>query len=522
MNQDRVKAATLTAMCFALFMVNLDDTVMNVALPKIQISLNSGVSGLQWILNAYTLIAASLVLPSGTLGDIYGRKRVFLTGLAIFTIASLICGLAPNLGILIAGRTFQGIGAAALVPTSLSIVSDAFPDPKEKAKAIGIWSAVSGIALVAGPVLGGLLVDVLGWQSVFFLNLPLGAIAFWVTSGVVKESKNPNNQRLDVPGLLLSIIFLASLTYALTEGSAGLWRSPLIVLLLIVAVLSLLAFLLVESRSSHPMLPLNLFQNPTFSVVNVVLALLFFTLFSLLFIFSLFLQQVQGYSATAAGLRFLPMNGAFVVASMGSGWFTARLGWRLAITTGLIIAAIATLLFIRVGADTEYGVIIWSLILSGFGCGLTLAPLTAAGISAVPAAKVGIASAVLNGSNRIGSILGIAIQGTILTQLLASDLRRSLSAWGLPSNIQDRLIADVLHHGVKVPSDLPVNISTQAMHQAISNAFVSGLHATVFVASVALLGGAFLIMVFIQPNFNQITQNSSVYIKQKKRGRVNF
>ncbi|MCC5632405.1 MFS transporter [Nostoc sphaeroides CHAB 2801] len=224
MNRDRIKAVTLAAMCFALFMANLDDTVMNMALPKIQISLNSGVSGLQWILNAYTLSAAGIMLPSGTLGDIYGRKRVFLTGLVIFTIASLICGLAPNLSILITGRTLQGIGAAALVTGSLSIIADTFPEPKEKAKALGIWAAVSGLALVAGPALGGLLVDTLGWQSVFFLNLPLGAIAFQVTSRVVKESKDPSKQRLDVPGLLLSVIFLASLTYTLTQGNAGLWR----------------------------------------------------------------------------------------------------------------------------------------------------------------------------------------------------------------------------------------------------------------------------------------------------------
>ncbi|MBW4454718.1 MAG: MFS transporter [Nostoc indistinguendum CM1-VF10] len=517
MNQDRVKAVTLAAMCFALFMANLDDTVMNMALPKIQTSLGSGLSGLQWILNAYTLPAASLVLPSGTLGDIYGRKRVFLSGLVIFTIASVICGFAPSLSILIAGRALQGIGAAALVPGSLSIIADTFPEPKEKAKALGIWAAVSGLALVAGPVLGGLLVDTLGWQSVFFLNLPLGAIAFRVTSRVVRESKDPNRQRLDLPGLLLSVIFLGSLTYALTEGNAGLWRSPLIILLLMVAGLSLVAFLFVESRSSHPMLPLSLFQNSTFTVVNIVEILVFFTLVSLLFIFSLFLQQVQGYSATAAGLRFLPMNGAFVIASICSGWFASRFGWRFTITTGLILASIATFSLIRINANTEYGVILWSLILSGFGSGLTLAPLAAVGLSSAPSTKVGIASAVINASNRLGNILGVAIQGTILTQQLASNLARSLSTWGLPSNLQDRLIADVLHGGFKVPSDLPINISGQAMHQAISNAFVSGLHATVLVASIALCGGAFLILVFVQPTFNQVTKNSFLSIKYKKQ-----
>lgn len=502
-NRDRVKAITLGAMCFALFMANLDDTVVNVALPKIQMSLASNVSGLQWILNAYTLAAASLMLTSGTLGDIYGRKRVFQAGLVIFTIASLICGFAPSLTILIIGRTFQGMGAAALVPSSLAILADTFPEPKEKAKAIGIWSAVSGLALLAGPVVGGLLVDILGWQSVFFLNVPLGVIAFGLTSRFVKEVVKPKKQSIDVPGLVLSIILLASLTYALTESNAGVWRSPLIVWLLAVAGLSLLAFLIVESNSSHPMLPPNLFKNPTFTVVNIVSVLIFFTFASLLFLFSLFLQQVQGYSATATGMRFLPLNGGFVIASIFSGWFVARLGSRFTITTGLLIGSVTILLFMRISADTDYGAIMWNLFLSGFGSGLTLPALTAAAMSTGPPTQAGIASAVLNTSNRLGGVLGVALQGTILTQGLTSDIRRSLSAWNLSSNLQDRLIADALHGGAKVHSDLPSSISKLALHQAFSNAFVSGLHTALLIASVAMLAGVFLVLVFVQPSFNQ-------------------
>lgn len=502
-NVRRVKAITLATMCFALFMAYLDDTVVNVALPKIQTSLGSGVSGLQWILNAYTLAAASLVLTSGTLADIYGRKRIFLAGLAVFTIASLVCGLAPNLGILIAGRALQGMGAAALVPGSLSILTDTFPEPREKAKAIGIWSGVSGIALVAGPVIGGLLVDTLGWQSVFFLNVPLGVIAFHVTSRFVRESKNPKKQQLDVPGLLLSIVLLASLTYALTEGDAGLWRSPLIIFLLAVAGLSLLGFLVIESHSSHPMLPLHLFKKPTFAIVNVVSLLVFFTLVSLLFIFSLFLQQVQGYSAVAAGVRFLPLNGAFVMAALCSGWFVARIGWRFAITAGLILAGAATFSFVGIRADTEYEAIMWNLVLSGFGGGLALPPLAAAAMNSAPSTQVGIASAVHDTSNRLGSILGIAIQGTILTQWLASNLKRSLINWGLPSNLQDKIIADALHGGINIPRDLPASITPAAMQQAIGHAFVSGLHATVLVASIALFTGAFLILAFVRPTFKK-------------------
>ena len=496
MNRGSVKAITLAALCLALFMTNLDDTVMNVALPKVQMSLGANVSGLQWILNAYTLPAASLMLMSGTLGDIYGRKRVFLSGLIVFTIASLVCGLAPNLEVLIAGRTLQGIGAAPLVTGSLSILTDAFPKPEERAKAIGIWSGVSGLALVAGPALGGLLVDTLGWQSVFFLNVPLGFIAFGATSRVVRESKNPKKQRLDMPGFVLSVVLLTSLTCGVTQGNAGVWLLP-------IAGLSLLAFLVVESHSSHPMLPLHLFKNSTFTVVNIVSILVFFTLVSLLFIFSLFLQQVQGYSAVAAGLRFLPLNGAFIIASLVSGWFAVRLGWRFTIATGLVLASVATFSFVQLSADTEYGAIWWKLVLSGFGGGLTLSPLTAAAMNSAPPTQAGIASAVINTSYRLGGILGIALQGTILSQRLASNLRRALTAWGLPSDLQDRLIADVLHGGTKVPSNLPTSITPLALHQAISNAFVSGLHAAVFVASVALLAGAFLILAFVHPTFKK-------------------
>jgi MFS transporter, DHA2 family, methylenomycin A resistance protein len=502
-NRSRFKAITLLAMCFALFMAQIDGTVVNVALPKIQSSLGSNVSGLQWIANADSVLVATLVLMSGTLSDIYGRKRTFLTGVVICMIAAIICGFAPNLGILIAGRFLQGIGNAALIPTSLAILAGTFPNPKEKTKAISIWSAVSGLALIAGPVLGGVLVDTLGWQSVFFINLPLGAIAFWLTSSFVRESKYQRHGHLDVPGSLLSIVFLALFTYAIIEGNAGFWRSPLIILLLTLAGVSLLGFLAIESHSSHPMLPLKLFKNPTFTIVNVVSVLVFFTVASLLFIFSLFLQQVQGYSAVAAGLRFLPMNIAFVSAAFISGLLATRLGWRLTIAIGLMLAGIATMLFLRIRAGIEYEAIVLSLIISGFGCGLTLAPIAAAAMSSAPPTHAGIASAVLNTSNAIGGVLGIAVQGTILKQWLASDLARSLSAWNLPANLQNQLIADVLQNGAKVPSHLPANITPSALHQAINSAFISGLHATVVVASFTLFTGALLILAFVPPALNK-------------------
>lgn len=509
MKRGNVKAIALVAMCFALFMANTDDTVVNVALPKIQMSLNSGVSGLQWVVNAYTLTAASLLLTSGTLGDMYGRKRVLLVGIVIFTISSLICGFAPNLEILIAGRILQGVGTAALIPSTLAIVTDTFPEPQEQVKAIGIWSAVSGIAFIAGPVLGGVLVDTLGWQSVFFLNIPMGAIAFLLTVRAVKESKSLHAGRLDVPGLLLSIVTLACLAYAFTEGNTGEAK-----LLVILAGVSFCSFLWVEAHSPYPMLPLPLFKNPTFAIVNVVSVLLLFALVGLLFMFSLFLQQVQGYSAAAAGLRFLPLNGAFAIALLCSGWFAARLGWRNAITVGLVLAGIATLSFLRISADTEYRAIASNLVISGFGAGLALAPLTAAAMSTVVSSQVGIASAILSTSNRLGGVLGVALQGTIFSQQLRENLGRSLTSWDFPAKLQEQIIVNALHGSSKVPSNLPANISPIALQQATNEAFVSGLHAVVLVGAIALLLGALLVMTFVAPNFNQAAKKSPVLVKR--------
>lgn len=492
------KAIALAAMCLALFMATLDDTVMNVALPQIQSSFVAPVSGLQWILNAYILPIACLVLPSGRLGDIYGRKRVFLVGLILFTVASLLSGLAINLPMLIGGRILQGIGAAALIPGSLAIVAEMFPEPKEQAKAIGFWTAVSGLALLAGPVLGGVLVDTLGWQSVFLLNLPLGMVTFGLTLRFVRLSTQPTRQRLDLLGMALSIVLLASLASALTEGGEqSVW-------LMAIAGLSLVAFLGVESRVRHPMLPLNLFRDVTFSVVSIVNTLLFFTLVSSLFIFSLFLQQVQGYSASEAGMRFLPLNAAFVLASLLSGWLAARLGLRFTIAAGLILAGAATLSFVHIRPDAEYSQIAWKLMLSGFGGGLTLSPLASAAMAVTPASQAGITAAILNTTTRLGGVLGIALQGTLLTQQLASMLSQKLSAWELSPELQDKIVAKALHNMTEVDlaevtQSLPTNIPAEALQHAIQISFVSGLHLAAMVGGLVLLVGAALILWVASP-----------------------
>ncbi|NBD16530.1 MAG: DHA2 family efflux MFS transporter permease subunit [Cyanobacteria bacterium] len=493
----RAKAATLMAMCLALLMINIDDTLLNVALPQIQSGLNINLSRLQWILTANALPSTSFVLSAGRLGDIYGHKRIFLGGLFAYALGSLVCGFAPGLGVLVGGRVLQGLGDAALVQASLSILTDTFPEEKQKAKAIGMWTAVAGLALITGPVLGGLLVDQFGWQSVFFINLPLAILTFGVTSWVVKEVRNPNQQSIDLPGLLLSIIFLGSFVYAITEGYSAGWQSPLIIGLFAMATLSLLAFLVIESHRRSPMLPLNLFRHSNFTIANIVSVLVFLTLVSLLFLFNLFLQQIKGYSALGAGVRFLPLNGAFIVASFVSGWLVARLGWRFAISNGLILMSIATFSFLSTSANTEYQDIWLSCVVYGFGAGLTLSPLSSLAMSAIPFTQVGIASAIHGTFNRMGWILGIALQGTILSQGLTANLQRSLSDWNLPSNLQNQIIADALHNGTQIPSDLPERISPSLWHQLFSQAFVSGLHTAILIASMALVIGVLLILAFV-------------------------
>ncbi|MEL7223675.1 MAG: MFS transporter [Cyanobacteria bacterium J06576_12] len=307
------------------------------------------------MVNAYLLPIACLVLPAGTLGDRYGRKRVFTAGLAIFIVASALVGLSLNGQIAIAGRLLQGIGAAAILPTSLAILSEAYPNPKARAKAIGIWSGVSGLALIIGPALGGILVDTFGWRSIFFLNIPLGALTLWLTHKSVSTRRQHRFSRLS----------------------------------------------------------LKLLRQRSLITVVVTNALLFFTLVSLLFLFSLFLQQVQGYSAIETGLRFLPLNIAFILASLLSGHFAARIGKRSAITAGFVIAGVGVLTLTQIQPDILYRDLVWRLVTVGFGVGFTLSPLTAAGMDSAPPGQAGTVAALLNTSTRLGGALGVAMQGGI-------------------------------------------------------------------------------------------------------------
>jgi DHA2 family methylenomycin A resistance protein-like MFS transporter len=439
-------------------MVMLDNTVVNVALPSIQRELEAEVSGLALVLDAYILVFASLLLTAGSLGDRYGRRRVFRIGLVVFTASSALCGLAPSLPALVAGRALQAVGAAALLPSSLAILTAAFPDPRERVQAIGLWSGVSAMALAAGPVVGGLLTDALGWRWVFYVNLPVGVAAFVVAGRVVAESRDPGARRLDLPGLLLGSLGLAGVTLGLIESNQRGWGSPEIVGPLAVGVALLAAFGIAEGRRRQPMLSLRLFRDRAFSTANAVVLLAGFALLGFVFFNTLYFQAVQGWSPLQAGLRSLPNTLAVVVSAPLAGRLASRYGYRVPVGAGLLLAAAALWALTGIEVGTPYTQLWWKLAMLGAGLGLSISPATAAGVAAMPGAQAGVASAVITTSRQVGGALGVAVLGAVAAA----------------------------RYGGATPEADPA-------------AFLAGVHAAYLVAAAALGAGAVAAVLFLRP-----------------------
>jgi EmrB/QacA subfamily drug resistance transporter len=485
-------------MCFALFMAMLDNTVVNVALPSIQNHLNSGVSSLQWVISGYTLLFASLMLTGGTLGDIYGRRLAFLVGVSIFTAGSLLCGVAPAMAVLIGGRVVQGVGAALLLPGTLSIITNTFTDPRERSQAIGLWAGISGLALALGPVLGGVLVDSLGWQSVFFINVPIGMAAFLVTMRTVHESKAPEGRRLDLPGQVLAVVALGSATYALIEANNYGWRSPLIASLFAVAAVTAVLFFVVERRSPSPLLQLGFFRDRTFSAALTVASMVSFGMFGIFFFLTLYLQSVQGYSALGMGIRGLAITIAIIVTAPLAGRLAGRIGSRLPMAAGLALNGVGLLLLTRITPTTSYSLLWWKLTLLGVGMGLVMTPMTAAVMSAVPRARAGMASAMSNASREVGGVFGIALLGAIVTHWFATDLSSSLRGVALPAALKAHILALAGHGGGEAATGLPPGANAPALRATIDTAFVNGIHVALFVGAGVLLLGAALAFALVR------------------------
>jgi EmrB/QacA subfamily drug resistance transporter len=399
---------------FGLFMIMLDNTVVNVALPSIQRELGASLSELEWIVTGYALSFAALMLTGGKLADLFGRRLIFVAGIALFTFSSLMCGLADAGNELIAWRVIQGIGAALMNPATLAIISATFP-PRQRGMAIGIWAGVSAMALAIGPLVGGLLTEHVGWSWIFFVNVPIGVLGVAASFLLIDESRDDSHEQPpDIPGLLTSGLGLFSLTYGLIEANNYGWTSGRILGSFAAAAVLLTAFVLVELHQRLPMMDLSLFKNPTFTGANLAMLLVALSMFGVFFFVSLYMQNILGFSAVQAGAAFLPMTLLVMIVAPIAGKLSDRFGSRWLITTGLTLLSIQLFYYSTLGTDANFWNLLPGMITGGFGMSMAMTPTAAAVIRAVPTAKAGVGSATLNSMRQVGGALGIALLGAIM------------------------------------------------------------------------------------------------------------
>jgi EmrB/QacA subfamily drug resistance transporter len=431
---------TLAAVSFGLFMIMLDNTIVNVALPSIERSLHLKISELEWVVTGYALTFGALMLTGGKLADLLGRRSVFVAGLAVFTLSSLACGLAGSAGVLIAARVVQGIGAAMMNPATLSIITVTFP-PRQRGTAIGIWAGVSALALAIGPLVGGVITERINWNWIFFINVPVGVVGILAAFAFIDESRDTSHeQRPDVPGLASSALGLFALSYALIEANNYGWTSGRILVAFAVAAASLAAFVLLELHQRLPMLELGLFRNRGFAGANGVMLLVGLAMFGVFFYISLYVQQVLGYSPTQAGASFLPWTILIILIAPQAGRISDRIGPRPLVAGGMVVLAGSLFWFSHLGVHESFWSLLPGMLLGGVGMGVAMAPVTAAAMSSVRADKAGVGSAVLNSMRQVGGSLGIAIMGAIVASGISSSVKAG--------NPRPVAFVHGLHHGL--------------------------------------------------------------------------
>ncbi len=479
---------TLGAMCLALFMVMLDNTVVNVALPSIQRDLDTSISGLEWIVNGYTLSFAVLLAVGGRIGDIFGRRRVFVVGVIIFTVASTTAGFAPSNFALVASRVLQGIGAAFMMPGTLSIITDAFP-PHERGKAIGTWAGVSALALAVGPVLGGFLTEEVSWRAIFYINLPVGVLAVLAALFVVRESRDTTvGRKVDYLGVGVLTVALSALVLALIEGNSWGWDSTAVIALIIAAVVSLIAFVLAENRVTAPIIEFGLFKSRNFIGSVITAFIISFAMMGVFFFLALYMQNVLGYTALEAGVRFLPTTLVIMVVSPISGRLADRIGPRWLIVAGMTMIALSLYLFSTIENGTTFSDILPSFIILGAGIGLTMSPMSTAAMNAVPKTKAGVASGVLSMFRMVGGTFGVAALGALFQSEARDRLATTLSGENGLSAAQQSEFAHQLTGGVPQLDGVSA-AKADRLVVAGHDAFVYGLsHAMTLSVGIAAAG----------------------------------
>lgn len=518
----------LIATCFGLFMTLLDVTVVNVALPTIQLKLNASFADLQWVISAYTIALAVFLVTAGRLGDIFGRKRVFMTGLGVFTLGSLICALSGTItigtlshtAVLLAGRAVQGLGGAVMVPLSLAIISTTFQG-RQRGAAIGIWGGITGLATAIGPVVGGVLVQKVSWESIFYLNVPIGVVGIALSAWAIRESRDERaGGSIDFFGLAALTVSLFCLVLALIQGNdadKG-WTSPYILALFAVAAVAMIVFILVELRLKNPMVDPRLFANRSFTGAAVAAFALSAGLYSMFFFLALYLQNFLGFSALDAGLRFLPLSVPVLFTAPLAGALTGRIGARPLLTGGLAVCCVAVLLMARISPQNhqvDWVILLPAFILAGLGSGAVNPPISTVAVGSVEPGRAGMASGVSGVCRQIGTAFGIAFLGAVLTSQYNSYVHNgvmALRAQGLPAVAKQTIITGVQKAGtiagsLGLPSD-PRHPSpyagtpTYAQVQQIARAsFVDGTTSILHIAAVILAIGALASLVLVRkPN----------------------
>ncbi len=485
---------TLATLCLSLLIIVMDNTILNVAIPSLVSELGATNSQLQWIVDGYTLVFAGLLLTTGSLGDKFGRKRALRVGIVIFGIGSVLSALSTSASQLIATRSLMGVGGALIMPSTLSILTNVFRDPRERGRAIAIWAGFSGLGVALGPVIGGVLLEHFSWSSVFWVNLPIGATALIAGHFFVPETKDRNAPRLDPVGAVLSIVGLGSTLFGIIEGPSKGWTSTEVLGAFVVGGLAIASFVTWERRSDHPMLDLSFFKNPRFTAANTAVTLTFFALFGSLFLMTQYWQFVHGYSPLQAGVRLIPYAMTMMFTAPMSARLVERLGTKRVVTLGLSIISMSMLVLSTLHADSSYPRVIGNMMVMAVGMGLTMAPATESVMGSLPRAKAGVGSAVNDTTRQVGGAMGVAVIGSLVASVYAGKIDEVAARFGLTgqalSNARGSLGA-ALGQASTLGDDAP------AFSRAASDAFVSGLSQGLRLGAVVVAFAAFVAYRFL-------------------------
>lgn len=475
----------LAVLCLSLVLIVMDNTILNVALPTLVKDLGASTSQLQWIVDAYTLVFASLLLAAGSLGDRFGRKGALLAGLGVFALGSIAATFASSSAQLITARAVMGVGGAFIMPATLSLLTNVFRNPSERAKAIAIWSAASGVGVVIGPVTGGYLLERFSWHSVFWLNVPLVALALVSVARLVPVSRDPGAPRLDLPGVALSIVGLTSLVWAIIEAPSKGWTSSPILSAFAVAAVVLTALVVWELIAKEPMLDMRFFRNRRFSAANVAIALTFFAMFGSMFLLSQYLQSVKGYSPLGAGIRMVPWAFVMMVVSPLSAVLVGRFGTKVSVSAGLATVAVGLVWMSTIEVSTSYLEVFLRLAVLAAGMGLVMAPATESIMGSLPPEKAGVGSAMNDTTRELGGALGVAVVGSVASSVFTSHLRGSLG--GLPAQaaaVANESLGAALQVAGRLGGPQGANLATAA-RQSYVDAMATGFRVGAVIALVA-------------------------------------